>query len=592
LVSKIQQLIPYINSYAKDHEGDLPDELSLLEDYGLDGYELFGGPVWWHKVPYRGKGKNRNLADPSRIIVAEGVVYKRCQFYHWPILFLDGHIETRTKLNRQDFDVGLTEIAKKPVWSEGKAMMGTIATAIRAWVAENYIEGTWDNESLTLSDLGFMPGDLRGTYFDENNFYWDVSFDPGDLWIVSFKPGRDVLKFTILAIAPEDIRPAAVMLDQGGKWTIHETLPMKARAEYVKKMKAFTESAEELKELGLVLLIYAGDHDNEFPQRLELPQSLELSEKYYFSAWAYRNAAYMGRGKVAPGDGIQPVPLAFDKTLLKEGGGTNVLFSDGHVEFAKRLEDVGIPPDWKEEAQIAIESRFLLLPQDSQELRDFLEAEGIELPAGEWQDNSITAPAGSEEIEKFLEEKRLLGTQPSGPPAPILDPDQVEKLIRLTQVSAKSRMLTSPKVLVLDGESATTTISVMAEQPYISGYAESDSASEPEPITKYIDTGLRFEVLLKITDDEKNIKLDLDIELTSILGYVEDVYKGQYPYKLPEIEKTKIVARVTVPDGKTALLAGNKRKSDNFSNEDDSGADEITKELLILITPTIESERD
>ena len=114
LVSKIQQLIPYINSYAKNHAGDLPDELNLLEDYGLDGYELFGGPVWWHKVPYRGKGKNRNLADPSRIIIAEGVVYKRCEFYHWPILFLDGHIETRTKLNLQDFEVGLTEIAKKP----------------------------------------------------------------------------------------------------------------------------------------------------------------------------------------------------------------------------------------------------------------------------------------------------------------------------------------------------------------------------------------------------------------------------------------------------------------------------------------------
>ncbi|MHC5059665.1 MAG: DUF4943 family protein [Planctomycetota bacterium] len=113
LVSKIQRLIPYINFYAKDHEGDLPDELSVLDDYGLDGYELFGGPVWWHKVIYHGKGKNLNLADPSRIIVAHCVVSKRCSFYRWPILYLDGHIETRT-WNRQDLEVGLKEISKKP----------------------------------------------------------------------------------------------------------------------------------------------------------------------------------------------------------------------------------------------------------------------------------------------------------------------------------------------------------------------------------------------------------------------------------------------------------------------------------------------
>jgi prepilin-type processing-associated H-X9-DG protein len=406
--------------------------------------------------------------------------------------------------------------------------------------------------------------------------------------IISFKPAKNDLQFTILAIAPEDItKPAAVMLDQNGKWTIHETLPMKNRLGYVKKMKAFADSAEKLKELGLALFIYASDHDNEFPQNLELLERYDLLQ----------NAEYMGRGKVIPGDGIQPVPLAFDKKLFKEGEGTNVLFSDGHVEFypPERFEDIGISPDWKEKAQIAIESRFLLLPQDSQQLKDFLEAEGIELPAGEG--NWITATAGSEEIEEFLKEKLKEKKEEQETPPPesecqgssLLDPDQVKKLLRFAQMSAKSRMLTSPKVLVLDGESAT--ISVMQTEMYISGYTESDSASEPEPITKYIDNGLRFEVLPKITD-EQNIKLDLDIELTRILGYVEDVYKGQYPYKLPEIEKAKIVAKVTIPDGKTILLAGNTIKSAILDSDDESDADETTKELLILITPSINPEPD
>ena len=82
----------------------------------------------------------------------------------------------------------------------------------------------------------------------------------------------------------------------------------------------------------------------------------------------------------------------------------------------------------------------------------------------------------------------------------------------------------------------------------------------------------------------------MDIQLNSIAGYKKRTYKGK-PYEIPQIEVTKIASEVIVPDGKTILLAGNKRKSDNFSNEDDSGADKTTKELLILITPTIEPER-
>ena len=55
---------------------------------------------------------------------------------------------------------------------------------------------------------------------------------------------------------------------------------------------------------------------------------------------------------------------------------------------------------------------------------------------------------------------------------------------------------------------------------------------------------------------------------------------------------TKVVARVTVPDGKTVLLAGYKVKSTNFTGDDESGADETPKKLLILITPTINPEPD
>ncbi len=59
-------------------------------------------------------------------------------------------------------------------WSEGKAMMGTIATAVRAWAAEN--SGATGTITLATADildvdtLGFVAGDLTGTYFADADF--------------------------------------------------------------------------------------------------------------------------------------------------------------------------------------------------------------------------------------------------------------------------------------------------------------------------------------------------------------------------------------------------------------------------------------
>jgi len=55
-------------------------------------------------------------------------------------------------------------------WSEGKAMMGTIATALRAYGAEKGDAGNWP--APTMVQLGFVAGDLTGTYFDDANFTW------------------------------------------------------------------------------------------------------------------------------------------------------------------------------------------------------------------------------------------------------------------------------------------------------------------------------------------------------------------------------------------------------------------------------------
>ncbi|MFH1716187.1 MAG: prepilin-type N-terminal cleavage/methylation domain-containing protein [Planctomycetota bacterium] len=94
-------------------------------------------------------------------------------------------------------------------WSEGKAIMGAIARALRAHVAE---KGIGFSAVPTLEQLGFGPGDLNCTYFSggesgAGNFSWVIN-------------SRSPLDFLVTATAPAGIsNPSQVTLDQAGKFT-------------------------------------------------------------------------------------------------------------------------------------------------------------------------------------------------------------------------------------------------------------------------------------------------------------------------------------------------------------------------------------
>jgi type IV pilus assembly protein PilA len=89
-------------------------------------------------------------------------------------------------------------------WSEGKAIMGTIGTAIRVHVAE---QGGSYTAVPTLTQLGFSTNDLTGTYFASGNFSWAITAD-------------DPIAFTVTATAPAGITtPSQIVLDQAGTWT-------------------------------------------------------------------------------------------------------------------------------------------------------------------------------------------------------------------------------------------------------------------------------------------------------------------------------------------------------------------------------------
>ena len=94
-------------------------------------------------------------------------------------------------------------------WSEGKATMGSIATALRAHIAE---QGNAFTAVPTLAQLGFAANDLDGTHFTGGesgvgNFSWVINDD-------------DPINFLITAKAPKEISaPSKITLDQSGNWT-------------------------------------------------------------------------------------------------------------------------------------------------------------------------------------------------------------------------------------------------------------------------------------------------------------------------------------------------------------------------------------
>ncbi len=94
-------------------------------------------------------------------------------------------------------------------WSEGKAIAGTIATMLRAHIAE---KSSNFSAVPTLAELGFTANDLTGNYFTggesgAGNFSWVINDD-------------DPVDFLITVTAPVGINtPSKITLDHTGKYS-------------------------------------------------------------------------------------------------------------------------------------------------------------------------------------------------------------------------------------------------------------------------------------------------------------------------------------------------------------------------------------
>jgi prepilin-type N-terminal cleavage/methylation domain-containing protein len=95
-------------------------------------------------------------------------------------------------------------------WSEAKAVAGTIASAMRAYGAEKGSNGTYGSGNPSMTALGFITGDLAGTYFPEAQYSWSSAYSAS---------GNPALTFTITVTPPTGISGSNLTLNQAGTWT-------------------------------------------------------------------------------------------------------------------------------------------------------------------------------------------------------------------------------------------------------------------------------------------------------------------------------------------------------------------------------------
>jgi type II secretory pathway component GspD/PulD (secretin) len=210
-----------------------------------------------------------------------------------------------------------------------------------------------------------------------------------------------------------------------------------------------------------------------------------------------------------------------------------------------------------------------------------------------------------------------------------MDNLQLSFFLTAIQAHRDAKTLTAPKVTVLSGESATFSVqteSVIAMPPttYYSagapgttGYPGYPGGTEMIPQLEIIPSGTVLNITPIITPDKKHVLLNIVTTMTDLLPLKEFTVeipsttdpsgKVALTQMLPETEYSQVQTRVSVPDGGTLLLGGQKITAEVemetavpvlgklplvgrlFRNR---GMVKDQKVLLILVRPTIILEEE
>lgn len=233
--------------------------------------------------------------------------------------------------------------------------------------------------------------------------------------------------------------------------------------------------------------------------------------------------------------------------------------------------------------QVSIEARYLVVSEN------FLEDIGLDLdfgymggpPQGIWtydQSSSLmTQPDVSTKVPGSLGGVGDALLVQGGYTGFILNDLQVSFLLRATQAHTDAKTLTAPKVTVLSGESASFSVqndvsyALPPDQTFGSSAGTfTGGGVQTSSIEQNIDSiqvGSSLTISPIITNDKKNVLLYVITQLQDLLRMKSHSVEGpvgqdgtvqQYTITVPETETSQVMTRVSVPDGGTLLLGGQK----------------------------------
>ena len=243
------------------------------------------------------------------------------------------------------------------------------------------------------------------------------------------------------------------------------------------------------------------------------------------------------------------------------------------TELLRRLSPKA--EDDEDKASIKVQTRFLTFGENS--LHDI----GLDSKSDKYPDIWLGRDVLESNTEAVLlsgavDDRTKVKTLVEGA---LLDDLHVDLLIKATMAHKEATLLTSPRIVVPDGEEATITI--CQEHPFIAGYKEDASATPGEPVAihDYTTTGTELKVTPRISADGKHFVLDLEASLSEITGYEKRQYKKKYRYDVPQVEELKTrCSGMHVPAGKTLLI---------FTSRPRGASGQGPRKVLMLIKPQI-----
>jgi general secretion pathway protein D len=137
-----------------------------------------------------------------------------------------------------------------------------------------------------------------------------------------------------------------------------------------------------------------------------------------------------------------------------------------------------------------------------------------------------------------------------------LDDIQVDFLIQATQAHVSTRQLTAPKITLSNGQRAY--ITVARQQAYIREYIPvvSGNATAYRPVVDYIPTGAVLDVAATATADRRYVMMTVRPQVSNQEGDPLAVLTDGGIIQLPTVSVQDLQTTVTVPDGGTLLLGG------------------------------------